>query len=198
MNKKGLLCILLTIFMALALVACGPSDEKLSQAEKEAQIEAIDFSKKSDKKLDEIIAEITTLTESYQNIQKSLDGTLSSETQTKEEAAKNVGIGSYIINSTDMNITEVVLHDITADTYSDNLLGDGVTLNAGYTLMGISLDIHTDSSEWEFIIKDENNTSYTIACDSLLGLDENGASFEFTYDKTTGTGNVIIGGYTTN
>lgn len=232
MKKTKLIISALITILTMVLVACGPSDEKLSEAEtarnlliqakasaeevylnitdssmkdqldalaeEEAKIEAMDFSKLSDKKIDEILPTINELTEKYQNVKTTLDGTYQAETSQKEEAAKNVGVGSYIINSTGMNITEIVLHDITRDTYSENLLGDGVTLEAGYTLMGISLEVYADSTEWEFQIKDENNTSYTIPCEGLAGLSENGASLEFKYDKTAGSGSVEVGGYTTN
>ncbi|WP_026651383.1 hypothetical protein [Butyrivibrio proteoclasticus] len=232
MKKTKTIIASLIMFLTVVLVACGPSDEKLSEAEtarnlliqakasaeevylditdssmkdqldalaeEEAKIEAMDFTKLSDKKIDEILPTITELTEKYQSMKTTLDGTYQAETSQKEEAAKNVGLGSYIINSTGMNITEIILHDITRDTYSENILGDGVTLEAGYTLMGISLDVYSDSTEWEFQIKDENNTTYTLPCESLSGLADSGASLEFKYDKAEGTGSVVVGGYTTN
>ena len=39
------------------------------------------------------------------------------------------------------------------DNLSDNLIGEGESLADGYTLMGVKLEIHTDSSQWEFIVK---------------------------------------------
>ncbi len=163
--------------------------------EKAAEIEAIDFNKYSDKKIDEILPTIIEITTEYQNLQSGFETTLETETKEKEEAAKAIGVGSYLINKTGMNLIEVVLHDITADTYSDNLLGDGVTLEAGYVLMGVVLDINKDSSEWEFIVKNDSNTSFNLSSDSFAGVSEEGISIVLKYDAGSQNGAATIGNY---
>ena len=206
----------------MALVACGPSDEKLSEAEtarnllveaktnaeetylditdeslrstldelseKEAGIEALEFKKMNDKKIDEVLPEIKELTDSYQSLIGNLSDTLKAETEVKEEKEKHTELTVYFVNKTGLNLTEVVLHDLTTDTYSDNYLGDGVILGSGYTLMGVSLDIYKDSSEWEFIVTDEADTDHKLPCDDLRSSSGDNQSITFTYDSASGTG----------
>ena len=228
-NNKRKFIPLIAALMAVLLVACGPSDEKLAEAEgarsllaqakqtaedtyldvsdtsqrsvldslseKEAEIAQLDFTKMNDKKIDEILPTITELTESYQNIGKELSGVLTDETKIKEEKAKHSGLEVYFINKTEMNLSKIVLHDISANTYSDNFIGDGVTLQSGYTLMGASLDIYSDSSEWEFVITDDAGTEYTLSCESLKGEALSGASIVLIYDSKEAVGEATLGGY---
>lgn len=220
---------IIALIMAVLLVACGPSDEKLSEAEearsllvaakqtaedtyldvsdtsqrialdelaeKEAEIEQLDFKKLNDKKIDEILPGIAELTESYQNIGKELSGVLADETRVREEKAKHTGLDIYFINKTEMNLSKIVLHDLTADTYSENYIKDGVVLQSGYTLMGVTLDIYSDSSEWEFVITDDAGTEYILSCESLKGQSIDGASIVLTYDQAEAVGEATLGGY---
>ena len=215
--------------LAVVLVACGPSDEKLAEAEearnllmqvkqtaedtyldvsdtsqrsaldelagKAAEIEQLDFNKMNDKKIDEVLPTIAELTESYQNLGKELTTTLTNETGLKEEKAKHSGLDSYFINKTGKNLKSIVLHDKSANTFSDNYIGDGVVLADGYTLMGVSLDIYSDSSEWEFVLTDEVGDEFTLSCESLKGQDLGGVSIVLSYDSATGTGEAALGGY---
>ncbi|MBR4669686.1 MAG: hypothetical protein IKO84_03720 [Butyrivibrio sp.] len=164
-------------------------------AKREAEIESLDFTKMSDKKIDAVLPDITGLTEEYQSLKNTLDSTLSSEKNAKDEAAKHMDLGSYIINKTGLNIIEVKIHDVTADTYSDNLLGEGVVLEQGYTLMGAVLDVNVTSSEWEVIIKDENNTSHTLQCGDLKSANKEGIALVISLDSATGAGKAEIGDY---
>ncbi len=164
-------------------------------AAKAAEIESIDFSKMSEKKIDEYLPSVQEVTDSYSNIQSFLDGTLQKEKAESEEAAKNIQIDAYAINKTGMNLTELVLHDVTKDTFSDNLMGEGVVLQAGYTLMGIELEIHADSTMWEFLVKDENGTPYTLVCENLLEQAKDGVSLTLEYDKNTEMGHAVFGHY---
>lgn len=222
MTRKKILITMITGVLMLALSACGPSDEKLSEAEtarnvlveaktnaeetyldisdeslrssldelsqKEAEIEALEFQKMNDKKIDEVLPEIKDLTEKYQNLLGNLSDTLKSETEVKEEKEKHTELTVYFVNKTGLNLTEIVLHDLTTDTKSDNFLGEGVTLGSGYTLMGVSLDIYKDSSEWEFIVTDDVNTDHSLPCDDLRTSSGDNQSITFTYDIETGTG----------
>lgn len=226
MTKKKILLPIITGALMLALTACGPSDEKLSEAEtarsllveakesaeetyldisdeslrstldelseKEAWIEALEFKKMNDKKIDEVLPEIKELTDSYQNILGSLSDTLKSETEVKEEKEKHTELAVYFTNKTGLNLKEIVLHDLTADTKSDNFLGEGVTLGSGYTLMGVSLDIYKDSNEWEFIVTDEADTDHILSCDDLRTISSDDQSIVLKYDAATGTGSASI------
>ena len=228
MTKKKILIPIVTCALMLALSACGPSDEKLSEAEtkrnllieaktgaeetyldisdeslksaldelseKEIKIETLDFTKMNDKKIDEVLPEILDLTSQYQDLLGSLSETLKTETEVKEEKEKHTELKVYFINKTGLNIKEIVLHDLTADTYSDNYLGDGVILGSGYTLMGVALDIYQDSTQWEFVITDEADTDHVLSCDDLkTGMADN-QPITLTYDSEAGTGAAVFSG----
>ena len=143
MTRKKILLPIITAALMLALTACGPSDEKLSEAEtarsllveaknsaeetyldisdeslrsaldelaeKEAGIEALEFKKMNDKKIDEVLPEIKELTDSYQDLLGSLSDTLKSETEVKEEKEKHTELTVYFVNKTGLNLTEIVL-----------------------------------------------------------------------------------------
>lgn len=230
--KKKRVVLLSVLVMALMLVGCKPSEEKLTEAEnarsqlvqarekaeetyldiadtslrpeldalgvKVAEIEAIDFTKMSDKKIDGVLPTITELTDSYGTVQSKLDGTYNQESAASAEQAKNIQINAYIINKMGFDVKSIILHDITTDTYSGNLIGDENTLGSGYTLMGVKLEINTDSEAWEFIVRNTTDTSFTLPCDSLKEADPSGISLSFEYDNETQTGAVNFGGYFSN
>ncbi len=219
--------VLATALMAITLVGCKPSEEKIAEAEdarlqlqtarqtaeetyldiadtslrseldklgvKVIEIEAIDFTKLSSKKIDEKLPEMAELMKEYSAIQNKLDGTFQNEQAVNAEIAKNVQISAYFLNKTGFDITSIVLHDKTTDTYSGNLIGE--TLADGYTLMGVVLEIHTDSSEWEFLVKDSYDTERSFGCEDLKEVAESGVAVTFDFDAETNTGSVIFGRY---
>ena len=162
------------------------------------EIEAIDFTTMSNKKIDEMLPEISELMSEYSAIQTKLDGTFQNEQAVNAEIAKNVQINAYILNKTGRDISSIVLHDITRDTYSDDFIKEGEPLADGYTLMGVMLEINTDSSEWEFLVKDENFTQRSYSCQSLKEVVESGVALTFDYDADTDTGSVTFGSYFSN
>ncbi len=165
--------------------------EDLSQ--KVSEIQDIDLKKLNDNKIDEILPSITEMTEKYTQLESELSGILTTETGEREERAKHESIDVYIVNKTGMNLSRIVLHDLTNDTFSDNYLGDGITLMAGYTLMGVSLDIYQSGSEWEFVITDENDTSYNLPSDDLKKSGLSGAALVLSYDTKTKEGKAELG-----
>ncbi len=168
-------------------------EEKLNELDsKVKEIEAIDLKKYSDTKIDETITTINEITEEYQNLQKDFESVLKKETKEKTEAEKHMDVRCYFINRTGMNLSKVVLHDITEDSYSDNLLGENISLNSGYILMGVVLNVTRSSSEFEFVVTDENNTSYTLTCDDLTSLKIDEVSITLKYDTETKTGSAIF------
>lgn len=164
-------------------------------AKREAEIEGLNFTKMSDKKIDGVLPDINQLTQEYQELGGKFSTTLSNEKNIKDEAAKHMDLGSYIINKTGLSIKEVILHDMTTDTYSDNMLGEGVVLEPGYTLMGAVLDVNVTSSQWEVIIKDDNNTTHNLECGDLKSADKEGIALVITLDPATGAGKAEIGSY---
>jgi hypothetical protein len=166
-----------------------------SLAKKAEEAELIEFNKLNDQQIDDTLPSINEITESYQKVEKELSQVLTNESKIKEEKAKHTGLDIYFINKTGMNLSKIVLHDISADTYSDSFIGDEVALQAGYTLMGAALDIYSDSSEWEFVITDDAGTEYTLSCESLKGYELEGASIVLNYDSKAGTGEAVLGSY---
>ena len=73
-----------------------------------AAIYEVDFSKLSNKKIDEKIPEVELLLGQYDDIQKRLDGTYQEETATNAELAKNQQIDAYIINKTGFGIKSII------------------------------------------------------------------------------------------
>ena len=165
---------------------------------KAAAVYEEDFSKLSNKKIDEKIPEVLLLLGQYEDIQKRLDGTYQEETSANEELAKNLKIDAYIINKCGFDISSIILRDVTTDTYSDNLIGEGEILADGYTLMGVKLEVYADSSQWEFLVKDSNETQRVFACDSLKDVSSEGVSLVFNYDAASDSGTVSFGGYFSN
>ncbi len=159
-------------------------------AEKEAEIEAVDLKKLKEDELDALLPQITELTEQYQSLGKEMSDVLTQETERKEEKAKHSWRDVYFINKTGLNLTKIVLHDLTTGSYSDNYIGEGVTLLDGYTLMGVSLDLYEGSSEWEFVVTDEGGTDHVLNCEDLSQLKESGTSLYLNYDPKTNEGSV--------
>lgn len=170
-------------------------EEKLQELdEKTKEYENIDHKKYNDAKIDEAIAEINEITAEYQSLQSGFEDALAKETEEKKEAEKHRDVQCYLVNKTGMDLVSVVLHDKTTDTYSDNLLGDNVTLNSGYTLMGVVLDLTKASTEYEFVVTNDNNTDFSLPCDDLGSLKINETSITLRYDSETKTGSVSLFG----
>ncbi|MCR5671352.1 MAG: hypothetical protein K6G10_10140 [Butyrivibrio sp.] len=227
--KKAGITLTAAAALAAILVACGPSDEKLAEAEEARTIllgakeaaeetylditqsdekarldelgeslktyEEMDFTKMRDKKIDEVLPAMKELTESYQQLGSSLSDVLKKENAERQEQAKNHRTETFIINKTGLNLTEIRLHDITKDELSDNFLKEGSTLETGYTVMGTALMIREDSSEWEFVVKDEAGTEHSLPCENLKGAWDKGVSITLTYDSKADTGLAKLGAY---
>ncbi|SFC84099.1 hypothetical protein [Butyrivibrio sp. YAB3001] len=162
---------------------------------KYSEILAIDFTNMSNKKIDEVLPSITELIADYGVVQSKLDGTYKQESQKNAEEAKNILVDAYVVNKMGVDITSIMLHDVTAGTYSDNYLSDGEILQAGYTLMGVKIQIHADSDTWEFVLKDSNDISYNVLAENLKDVSENGVSLVFGMDSETGSATMSYGGY---
>ncbi len=222
MKKSKILTTFMMMALGLFLVACGPSDEKLAEAEgarslllqarqaaedtylditdsdnkdklkelsdKTAEIEAIDFTKLNDKKIDAVLPTITELTDSYQSMGADMTAILKEETDVREEKAKHLERDVYFINKTGMNLSKLALYDVSRDETSDNYIGDGIYLLNGYSLMGVTLDIYADSTEWEFLITDDGGTDYVLSCSDLRELDPEGMTIVLEYDTKSQEG----------
>ncbi|SFQ22064.1 hypothetical protein SAMN04487928_12450 [Butyrivibrio proteoclasticus] len=170
-------------------------EEVLKELDEKAQkYEDIDHKKYNDTKIDTAIEEINGITAQYQSLKSGFESVLQKETEEKKEAEKHRDVQCYLINKTGMNLVSVVLHDKTTDTYSENLLGDNVTLNSGYTLMGVVLDLTKASTEYEFVVTNDNNTDFSLPCDDLASLKINETSVTLKYDseKKTGSASLFI------
>lgn len=164
-------------------------------AGKEAELEEIDLSKQNDKRIDELLPQLQELTEQYAYVESEMNKTLNKENEEKKERLKHTDVDVFFINKTGKNLSSIILHDTTEDIKSDNFIGDKVTLNAGYTLMGASLDLYEDSTSWEFLVTDESGTEYTLSCGNLKEIGEDGASIVLKLDSEGGGGSAEIGAY---
>lgn len=164
-------------------------------AEKEADIEKANFNKMSDSMIDIYLLKVNELSEEYATVQQALDAILSEENAKREEMAKNAMISAYILNDTEYTLTEVVLHDITSDVCSANLLGEGVALNSGYSLMGVDLEINNESTEWEMLLKDEDGNTYAIPCGDFKQVSPEGICITLKYDSGAGIGSADLENY---
>ena len=224
---KKFFTITAALLIMAALVACGPSDEKMAEltealslmtgageaaretfldvtdpsmksrpdelAAKEEELKATEWEKLNDKKIDAILPQITEITQEYQSLGGQLNEVLAAETAQKTEKDKHKFQQVFFINKTGMNLSEIRLHDLTQNTYSDNFLGNGVILEAGYTLMGPALDVYSDSSRWEFVVKSDADTEYVLTCESLLPVNTEGLSITLSYDPKTEEGSATFG-----
>lgn len=153
-----------------------------------SEIEALEFGKMKEEDIDGLIPKLEELTGKYETLQGNLSSTLKTETETRAEKEKHTEVSVYFVNKTGLNLTEIKLHDLTRDAYSDNYIGEGVTLGNGYTLMGVVLDFYAGSSQWEFVVTDEADTDHILSCGDLKGEIDNGSPVILTYDSKTGTG----------
>lgn len=179
----------------LDMVDSSKADTLDELSAKEAEISEIDITKLNDKKIDELLPQLQELTEQYNTIGTELNKTLDKENEERKERLKHTSVDVFFVNKSGMNLKSIILHDISADIKSDNFIGDEVTLNAGYTLMGAQLDLYEDSSSWEFLITDENGTEYTLPSANLKEISDDGASIVLKYDSKGGTGSAEIGAY---
>ncbi len=164
-------------------------------AAKEAELEEIDLSKQNDKRIDELLPQLQELTEQYASTESEMNKTLNKENEEKKEILKHSSVDVFFINKTGKNLKSIILHDTSEDIKSDNFIGDKVILNAGYTLMGATLDIYEDSTSWEFLVTDESGTEYTLTCGNLKEIGEDGASIVLKLDSEGGGGSAEIGSY---
>ena len=61
--------------------------------------------------------------------------------------------------------------------------------------MGILFDVNKDSSEWEIVIKDHNNTTHNFECGDLKSAGEEGVALVLSYDSAAGKGTAELGNY---
>ncbi len=166
----------------------------LSEMSKQVtEIQETDLKKLSNEEIDELLLSMDALTKQYQQLDEELTAIKTEETQTKEEREKHSYLDVYILNKTGMNLSKIVLHDLTTDTVSTSYLKDGAILQAGYTLMGVSLDLYKDSKEWEFIVTEENGTDHILTAEGLDQQKTKSAALILSYDEKTGTGSAGFG-----
>ena len=167
-------------------------DELAAQVQ---EVQAVNFNKMSNKKIDEYLPTVTELTGKYDQLLNELGVVFEDEEAARIEASKHLEVEAYVVNKTGVNLTAVKLHDVSRDVYSENIIGDGVTLTDGYTLMGVILELYTDSKEWEFVATDENGKELILSCPGLSENNSDGMSITLKYDTESGEGTADIGSY---
>ncbi len=143
------------------------SDLDTLNAEEEEAI-AVDYSKKSDKKIDsEVLPVLDELKESYTDILNQLNEVYEKEAELKEEAQNYVDIQAYIVNNSGLDITSIVIKDNTKETESSNIIGENATLAAGQSLIGAVLSIYTPSTDRVLVITDSSSNTYNYAINDM-------------------------------
>lgn len=155
----------------------------------------VDFTKMSDKKIDEYLPTVRALITEYEAIVGIMKDTYDSEEADRTEAAKHLEVECYVLNKMGVNITSLRLHDVTTDALSENVLGDGIVLQDGYTLMGVMLQVHADSSAWELVASDENGKEYVMPLENLAGIGSDGTSLTLKMNTETGEAQAQLGSY---
>ena len=165
----------------------GSSRSELDElAKKVDELDKLELDKLGDKKIKETyLPEINELTLKYGDLGADLASILNEENDERTELSKHTEKKVYFVNKTGKNLSSIVLHDITRNTTSDNFIGDGVIIQDGYTLMGAVLDIYEDSSEWEYVLKDEFDTEFTIPAGNLKSLGDGSTSVELSLEPAS-------------
>ena len=137
-------------------------------------------------KIEDFISDVSELTQSYQSINNQFSYIKNQEALDKEEKAKHSYYNVYIQNKTGKNLDSIKLRDVVAEVSSDNFLGDDVTLQDGYILMGCQIDIYADSAEWIFILEDDEGGEHFLSCENLKGKNLEGKTFVLSIDPNSG------------
>lgn len=200
--------------MCCALAACGPSKEKIAQAQQKymALIElnnrVVEAHKKvEDNSLDEELVELRdkiSELESY-NLSEMKDeeidaliGTMDSLTdsyenylealvdiKSKEEAAVLTTIPVTLTNQTEMSFAGISLYEKGSGGAHANILEELDVLNPGRILAGLAIKRDVDNTPWMLSLKDTEGEEYEIEL-PVEQYTEEGVGLEIVYDEEEG------------
>lgn len=200
--------------MCCALAACGPSKEKIAQAQQKymALIElnnrVVEAHKKvEDNSLDEELVKLRdkiSELESY-NLSEMKDeeidaliGTMDSLTdsyenylealvdiKSKEEAAVLTTIPVTLTNQTELSFAGISLYEKGSGGAHANILEELDVLNPGRILAGLAIKRDVDNTPWMLSLKDTEGEEYEIEL-PVEQYTEEGVGLEIVYDEEEG------------
>lgn len=208
---KRLFSILVICGLCMMLAACGPSDEKVQEAQQkyaeltEIHNQVVEAHKNvTDDSLDESLAELRkqiTAVENYNltemkdeeidiliQIMDTLIGsyedflTTLNDIKGEEDAAVLIPISVTIANQTGFSFTELKLYeDGDVGMHEDVLAGLG-DFAAGETLTGLVVQRDADNTPWVLELKDANSVAYELYL-PVEEYDEEGVKLSLCYDE---------------
>lgn len=210
MNRR-LFFIVLACSLCIMLTACGPSDEKVAQAQQkyaelvEIHNQVVEMHKDIDNdsmddtlvRLREKISEVEAydLTEMKDEeidmLIQIMDTLIASyedlslelaNIKGEEDAAVLVAIPLSITNQTSYSFVELKLYESGDAGIHENVLTGMGDFAAGETLTGLVVQRDINNTPWLFELQDENGNSYTFEL-AVEAYDEEGAKLTLSYDE---------------
>lgn len=211
MSKKFFLLILTGIVSGI-IIACGPSEEKVTQAQQKYRelIETYNqvvaaHEEIADASLDEELVALKGLVdelkahnlnemedEEIDVVINSMDSLVVSyqeylqkiaDIKAAEEAAVLVDIPVTLFNDTSISFTSVSLYE-KGDSSKENVLINEALFAPGETMEGLMIQRDVDDTPWILELMDEEGTKYTIEIPTA-DLEQTGKTFKISYNAET-------------
>lgn len=214
MKKRSVILLMLLVF-CFSLTSCGPSDEKVAQAQAkygelsdahDAVVEAHKLI--ADTSYDETLTtlrkeaialnnynleemkdeEIDTLIQTMDSMIGTYDEYLNALTEIKaqEDAAVLVTIPVTLTNNTSFSFSELSLYEQGDTTAAANMLANLTPLAPSQTLTGLFIQRDVDNTPWGFVLTDTEGAKWELPL-SVEDYTEEGISLALTYDSETET-----------
>ena len=203
----------LCIFLSFLLAGCGPSEEKISQAQElyvqlaDLHNQVVDAHKTiADDSLDQNLValaekvkqieeynlnefddeQIDLLIESMNSIMNSYQEYLTAIDQIKaqEDAAVLVPIPVTLFNGTEITFHTLALYGKNEPSQNSNALEDTSGFTPGQSITGLMIYRDVSSSPWVLVLEDANEISYEIEL-PVTEYTESGIFLTLTYDSET-------------
>lgn len=211
MSKKFFLLILTGIVSGI-IIACGPSEEKVTQAQQKYR-ELIETHNQvvaaheeiADASLDEELVALKGLVdelkahnlnemedEEIDVVINSMDSLVVSyqeylqkiaDIKVAEEAAVLVDIPVTLFNDASISFTSVNLYE-KGDSSKENVLINEALFAPGETMEGLMIQRDVDDTPWILELMDEEGTKYTIEIPTA-DLEQTGKTFKISYNAET-------------
>ncbi len=212
---KNISPLCLMAVLCFSLTACGPSEEKIVQAQQKfaeltqandavveahklindasydndlvtLQKEAADLTVYNLEEMED--EEIDTLIHTMDSLIKTYDNFLVTLTDVKaaEDAAVLVTIPVTLINNTSLNFSELSLQEQGDATVPANVLNEENTFGPTQVIAGLIIRRDVENTPWELILTDSEGTKWKLPLDAGEFTEE-GISLALAYDSETET-----------
>lgn len=207
---KKILSIFMICILCIVVTACGPSDEKVAQAQQkyaelvEIHNRVVEVHKNvTDNSLDESLTnlreqvtdvegynltemkdeEIDILIQIMDTLIASYEDCLNTLADIKweEEAAVLVAIPLTLVNQTNFSFTEIKLYEAGDAGLHENVLSGLRDFAPGETLTGLTLQRDIDNTPWVLELADANGNAYQFDL-SVKEYEEEGVKLNLSYD----------------